>query len=136
MSDTLMYKDGKQIQGLLVYVDKAGHRLNSHAGRAFVQMRVQAAKDGVVLTINSAFRSMAEQDRLYRLYKDGRGNKAAKPGYSNHQAGEAVDLDTDLGKNDAYKWLKENALKFGFKDTVKGEPWHWEYVVGPAPRTI
>src|SRR5688572_552967 len=127
MSSDLLYKNGKQIQGTLVYVDKEGHRLEIKAAYAFIKMRLQASKDGVRLTINSAFRSMPEQDRLYRLYRDGKGNKAAKPGFSNHQAGVSVDLSTAKGTNDSYKWLKKNASKFGFKEDVAGEPWHWTW---------
>ena len=25
-------------------------------------------------------------------------------------------------------WLKKNAHTFGFRNTVKSEPWHWKYV--------
>lgn len=126
MSD-LLYRNGRQIQGTLVYVDKAGHRMEMHAAKAFIEMRSQAAKDGVGLTIDSAYRSMAEQDKLYRLYKDGKGNVAARPGFSNHQDGTAVDIDTQKGTNAAYKWLVVNAGKYGFISDVPGEPWHWHW---------
>lgn len=30
-----------------------------------------------------------------------------------------------------FAWLEANARRFGFKRTVTGEPWHWEYVKPP-----
>jgi len=67
----------------------------------------------------------------------------AVPGSSDHQSGLGVDIwgkdgDTAFVKSDAYKWLKENAYKFGFierypsgKEKVTGfaaESYHWRFV--------
>ncbi len=69
---------------------------------------------------------------------------STRPGTSEHQTGLAVDMDT-LGTFSTtfeyeaeYKWLSENAWKFGFilrfpKDktditTIQFEPWHYRYV--------
>jgi len=51
----------------------------------------------------------------------------ARPGYSNHQSGDAIDLNRahDKGKTDA--WLKANAAKFGFYRDVPSELWHWRF---------
>ena len=71
------------------------------------------------------------------------GAKIAAPGYSNHQAGLAIDfqqlLTTGVVRNDTgtrwtaawrrtwfYKWLLTNASGFGFAPYDK-EPWHWTY---------
>lgn len=76
------------------------------------------------LRIVSGFRTQAEQEALYRLYRAGSGNLAARPGYSNHQDGKALDLNTrDPG---VYAWLTRNGARFGFKRTVPSERWHWE----------
>jgi len=87
---------------------------------------INAAKaDGITIKLNSAFRTMAKQTQLYRDYLIGFGNKAARPGRSNHQAGLAVDVNyRDRGVVD---WMRKNAGRFGFYETVSGEPWHWEY---------
>ncbi len=72
------------------------------------------------------------------------GKRVAAPGYSNHQAGTAIDLwqqrtpgnqipnstDPD-GKRRwrgtwLYNWLRENARQFGFVPYAF-EPWHWTY---------
>jgi len=111
----------------LIDIDGAGHLMQRDAGLAFTAMREQAQLDGVTLHVDSAFRTMAEQQALYDLYKAGKGNLAAAPGYSNHQAGLAVDVDSQKGTNAAYDWLVANAHVFGFYRTVPSEAWHWEY---------
>ena len=96
--------------------------------RAFLVMATAAAEDGVELWIRSGFRSHDEQRMFYQAYREGWGNRAARPGHSNHQSGRALDLYLGPG---AFAWLEANARRFGFKRTVKGEPWHWEYVKRP-----
>lgn len=114
-----------------------------------------------------SYRSLEEQVRLIRtvgIYKDepprgsalSEGLAAKVPGTSTHGWGLTVDLQIIPGQTSIrnrptaynsplYKWLKENASKYGFDDTVKttknpdgstkwGEPWHWEYVESLAPQ--
>ncbi len=100
-----------------------GKRVSKPTGHAFLKMQKAAHAAGVGLTINSGFRTMDEQKYFYNCYqtkKCNNGNLAAKPGYSNHQSGRALDLSTST-------WLANNAGKFGFKRTVAGEPWHYEF---------
>lgn len=106
-----------------------GFELEEQAAKAFLEMKRAAGLEGVTLVVNSAFRTMEEQQRLYSGYVRGElKNVAAEPGYSNHQAARAVDVDTDLGTNEAFAWLTANAARFGFRRTVSSEPHHWEYV--------
>lgn len=92
--------------------------------QAFRAMRRAAAKMGIQLRVVSGFRTHTEQAELYRAWRRGYGNRAARPGFSNHQSGRALDLDIDRR---SYRWLVGNARRFGFRLTVAGEPWHWEY---------
>lgn len=92
--------------------------------RAFLRMRAAALQDGVAIRVVSGFRSHAEQTDLYRRYRAGTGNLAARPGYSNHQSGAALDLNTS--DPDVYRWLQRRAGEFGFVRTVPSEAWHWE----------
>lgn len=101
--------------------------------RAFFAMRDAAALAGISLTIESGFRTHAEQKVLYRAWRRGRGNRAARPGESNHQSGRALDIS--VKKPETYAWLSANAIRFGFKRTVASEPWHWEYVNTPRARS-
>jgi LAS superfamily LD-carboxypeptidase LdcB len=55
----------------------------------------------------------------------------ARPGYSNHQGGRAVDLVIDKGSGVLIKrgtpqdkWLKENAEKYGLTN-LPSEAWHY-----------
>lgn len=93
--------------------------------RAFAMMRAAAEQDGVALWVVSGFRSHEHQQWLYAAWRAGWGNRAARPGRSNHQSGRALDLEID--RPGVLAWLDANARRFGFKRTVKGEPWHWEW---------
>ncbi len=99
--------------------------------RAFLAMAEAAAEDGVELWITSGFRSQEEQRAFYQAYREGWGNRAARPGHSNHQSGAALDLYVGGG---VYDWLARNARRFGFRRTVPSEPWHWEYTKRPRAK--
>jgi len=107
-------------------VTRQGKPIGAHIAKQFDAMVAAAKQDGVNITITSGFRTRAEQEKLYAAYKNGTGNLAAKPGTSNHESGDAL----DLGPPSAYSWLKQNAGRFGFKNTVAGEPWHWSLTGG------
>jgi D-alanyl-D-alanine carboxypeptidase len=98
-------------------------------GKAFLEMREAARADGIELWFYSGYRTMEQQRWLYQKYKKGWGHKAARPGHSNHQMGRAMDMW--IGEPGTFAWLEANARRFGFKRTVPGEPWHWEYVKKP-----
>lgn len=65
----------------------------------------------------------------------------AKPWQSEHNMGISVDIncaDYSFESTKAYKWMKENAYRYGFiqrytnefesETGVVSEPWHWRYV--------
>ena len=104
-----------------------GKEMRSDAAAAYNRMYAAAKSAGITLKVNSGFRSMAEQQALYRAYQNGTGNLAAKPGYSNHQGGIAVDINVGGTGTATYRWLANNAKNFGFVRTVPSEPWHWEF---------
>jgi D-alanyl-D-alanine carboxypeptidase len=112
-----------------------------------------AAKQGVVLSVGSAYRSYAAQTSLYNGYVAQYGQAtadtiSARPGYSEHQTGLAVDIngnsnpscnfDVCFGNTAEGKWLAFHATEYGFvirysKDAtaINGysyEPWHIRYV--------
>ena len=102
-----------------------GHFLTPTAANSFQQMKAAAAKDGVNLNINNAYRSYENQVKManqYGLYS--KGGKAAVPGTSNHGLGKAVDLNVKANPG-SFEWLKSNASKYGFYN-IPREPWHWE----------
>ena len=54
---------------------------------------------------------MEHQKWLYQAWRQGYGNKAARPGHSNHQLGKALDIY--IGDPGIFDWLEANANKFG-----------------------
>jgi D-alanyl-D-alanine carboxypeptidase len=97
----------------------------------YLKLKDAADADNIQLSINSAFRTFARQAALRHLFEIGQGNLAARPGESNHQHGQAFDLNTLHnvfdGSDKVYEWLKRNAPQHGFVRTVSKESWHWEY---------
>ena len=130
---------GQKVQGYvrgtprtLEVVQVDGVQMEVTTAKAWKKMKAAAKKAGITLGVNSGFRTMAKQRELYARYLNG-GNLAAKPGYSNHQSGAAVDIavgvsasNPAVGTGAAYNWLSKNASKFGFK-RIAAEAWHWEY---------
>lgn len=105
-----------------------GKFLRTDAANAFNRMKADAARAGINLSVVSGFRTMDEQRYLYNLYLQGRGNLAARPGYSNHQSGISADINVPGGYGSStYRWLSNNARRYGFVNDVGGEPWHWTY---------
>lgn len=96
------------------------------------EMFSSAAAEGVMLQLNSGFRTMSEQQALYKrnCRRGGRCRPAtARPGTSNHQNGIAVDISTQTAPA-SYAWLRKRARFFGFIRAVASETWHWEFHPG------
>jgi hypothetical protein len=104
---------------------------------AYLKLKDAAEQDNIQISINSAFRTFARQAQLRRLFDIGQGNNAARPGFSNHQHGQAFDLNTKHnvfnGTDKVYEWLKRNGPSHGFVRTVSKESWHWEFLPLQAP---
>ena len=110
-------------------------------------MLATASSSGHELVVVSAYRSFGEQSGLKSnyavLYGYGANQFSADQGYSEHQLGTTIDLTspdmsgltTQFDATPAYKWLAENAHRYGFiLSYPKGnayyqyEPWHWRFV--------
>jgi hypothetical protein len=120
------YRSGRAFSLCVTTID--GKYVEVNTARAYLRMRKAARRSGVHLYIASGFRSMAAQRYLYHCYKTkacNGGNLAAVPGYSNHQSGHALDLNTSAGG--VYSWLANHGHSYGFRRTVPSEKWHWEH---------
>lgn len=120
------YTKGKATTICVTTID--GKLVEVNTARAYVRMRTAARAAGVTLRVVSGFRTMAQQRYLYDCYKTKRcnnGNLAAPPGYSNHQSGKALDLNTSA--RGVYSYLSAHGKKYGFRRTVPSEKWHWEH---------
>ena len=132
-----------------VYSYGENQKLRSEAYDAFITMFNDAKKNNVTLIINSSYRSYDEQEQTYNNYSTWYGKEeadkiAARPGFSEHQTGLCIDIMTyktnrnNFEESDAFKWLQENAYKYGFilrypkdKEYLTGysyESWHYRYV--------
>lgn len=115
---------------------------NSRVAGAWLALYNKAQSEGVELPVNSAFRTMAHQQRLCNnnaRCRSGIYDEVARPGTSNHQTGHAVDFSNVGGKklgatcdnrnmqtgSPVWVWLENNARDFGFK-VYSVEPWHWD----------
>ena len=117
------YRYGRPYRIEFVRID--GNAVAKKSAGPFLAMRAAAQRAGVYIRVVSGFRTMAEQQSLWRQYGPPR---AAQPGYSPHQNGVAFDLNTAGFGGSVYNWLTRNAWRYGFKRTVSFEPWHWEYM--------
>jgi hypothetical protein len=83
------------------------------------------AASGGRIRIGSGFRSYTEQATLYdRWIRRVPGQaRAAKPGTSKHERGEAADL---IYTGNGRAWAHANAARFGLHFPLRDEPWHIE----------
>lgn len=124
--------------------------------RTFLENIIEDAKDDdVELFVRSAYRSFGTQAALKTGYTVSYGTGAnafsADQGYSEHQLGTTVDFTTTglngeldgFGNTEAYKWLQDNAYKYGFilsypqgNTYYQFEPWHWRFVGRDLARVL
>lgn len=119
------YRRGKAFSICVTTVD--GKLVGVNTARAYLRMKRAAKKRGIYLWINSGFRTMAQQRYFWKCYQTKKcngGNLAAPPGYSNHQSGSALDLNTTA--RGVYWFLSKYGKSYGFRRTVPSERWHWE----------
>ncbi len=112
---------------------------------SLLKMLEQARFDGVELVVESAYRSIHYQTRIFmRMLDEGRSFEdiiryVAPPGYSQHMLGTAMDFypsNWEFAETKQYRWLQENGGRFGFEETyskhnrfmMPWEAWHWNYV--------
>lgn len=117
---------GGGYSGPLAY--RQGKPMRPDVAAAFDRMAAVARRAGLSLSINSAFRSDAEQKRLWDQHPDPRW--VAPPGTSLHRYG----TELDLGPPAAYGWLAANSRRFGFIKRYAWEPWHFGF--GTNPRDV
>lgn len=140
-------RQARQLTPVGLGTDGRDKLLTPAAARAWLAMREQAAADGVVLLLVSAFRSVDYQAALLRA-RLARGESIeqvlrinAAPGCSEHHSGRAVDigtpgcggLDPAFDLTEAFDWLRRNAARHGYRMSYPPgnpqgyayEPWHW-----------
>lgn len=118
-----------------------GHSIKEEVYNQYLKMWNAAKEQNLTLLVNSSYRTFEQQKKEYDMSTD---EYASKPGYSEHQTGLALDIVTyDIQGNafentNEFKWLQENAHKYGFilrypkeKEHITGynyESWHYRYL--------
>lgn len=140
---------------------ESGEKVDERIYPHLEKMLLDAEESGHSPKITSGYRSKEKQQQLFEDRVDdymavGYSRKkatsltneyAAKPGYSEHETGLAVDINSKDGNSwNLYGWLKDNCYKYGFilrypdgKEDITGieyEPWHFRYVGEEAAQYI
>jgi len=137
-----------------------GRFMRATAADAFHSLVEEAKGQGVEIVMTTAYRSYGFQSTLYNNYVSRDGQAAAdrysaRPGFSEHQTGLAVDvsaasvgykLTREFADTTEGKWLAENAHLYGFiirypqgREEQTGylyEPWHLRYIGSTAANYI
>lgn len=127
-----------------------GQKMRAEAANALDQLIDDAKSAGYTISPLSGYRSYSYQVTVYNREVSNYGQEvadteSARPGYSEHQTGFAVDvggggcnIDSCFGDKPEGKWVAANAYKYGFlvryttdKQDITGyraEPWHIRYI--------
>ena len=109
---------------------RQGKPMRPDVALAFDRMASAARADGVALLITSAFRTDAEQARLFAAHPDPKW--VAPPGRSLHRLG----TELDLGPPSAYGWLAANAERFHFVQRYAWEAWHFGFALNAGSSSV
>ncbi len=135
--------------------------MRPEAAKALEELFAGAAEDGMTLYATSGFRSYATQKAIFNrkleyMSEEAANKISAKPGYSEHQTGLAMDvegestkhigLEEEFGDSPEGIWLAAHCHEYGFiirypkgKTDITGyiyEPWHIRYVGKEAAQEI
>jgi hypothetical protein len=123
-----------------------GYDITDDAMHAFDRMQTAALNDDIDIFIKSDYRSYFDQKVVYEGYVKEHGKKeadrySARPGHSEHQLGECVDInytDKSFADTPEGQWVDKNCSKYGYiirypegkmnESMYIYEPWHLRYV--------
>ena len=158
LSETYTPENLKNIDLTYAYDEEGKNKLIDYAYDKFLELWQAANDQGFYLMVTSSYRDYESQKEIYDYRVSTWGERkadetAARPGHSEHQTGLVIDMTSktepladSFTDSKAYKWLKENAYKYGFierypegKTYLTGynpESWHWRYVGLEAAKTM
>ena len=135
--------------------------MRPEAAAALEDLFEAAAQDGITLYATSGYRSYSTQKAIFerkleRMDEKQANASVAKPGYSEHQTGLAMDIEGEttkgtglteaFGESPEGIWTAEHCAEYGFiirypkgKTNITGyiyEPWHIRYVGKEAAAEI
>lgn len=158
LSETYTPENLKNIELSYAYGEEGENKLIDYAYDKFLELWQAANDQGFYLMVTSSYRDYESQKEIYDYRVSTQGERkadetAARPGHSEHQTGLVIDMTSktepladSFTDSEAYKWLKDNAYKYGFierypegKTYLTGyspESWHWRYVGLEAAKTM
>lgn len=138
------------IVDLSTWYAASGRQLQQEAADGLAALCDAGRAVGVTFYAASAYRTYADQTSIYNSYVSSMGQEAAdaasaRPGYSEHQTGLAVDLAAsneddhpEFKDTNAFIWVSSNCYSYGWilrfpegKEAITGyeyEPWHYRYL--------
>lgn len=137
----------------LLYTNSEGILLRQQAAQALQSMILDLqAQTGKNVVIISGYRSYQDQVQTYsnwvrQVGAEDADKSSARPGYSEHQLGTAVDIwdgdssdtfNSNFDSTPEGQWILQNSWKYGFIQTLPAstsnesgyipEPWHYRFV--------
>jgi len=148
LNENYIPTDLKIIPSEYTYIKTKSYEIHERVYPYLIRLLKAAKENDLDLQVISAFRSFGEQAQLKGIYTvnygAGTANQfSADQGYSEHQLGTTLDFtNTTIGatfsgfsKSAEFKWLQDNAYKYGFvlsypenNQYYEYEPWHWRFV--------
>ena len=134
-------------------------KVEKKALQAFRALQADLEKDGIVILLDSTYRSVARQEELWKQFEEDKGLEytqkyVAVPGYSEHHTALAIDVciikdgviindnDRMIAEKEIFSEIHKRLADYGFilrfpegKDAITGyayEPWHFRYIDSPA----
>ena len=122
---------------------------------AYKKLKEELKQEGIIIELDTVYRTVHEQQKIWDDWKKEKGidyvhKYVAKPGYSEHHTGLAIDIciiknektiveiEDMLKEREIYKKIHEIIPHYGFilryprhKEKITGygyEPWHFRYI--------
>lgn len=120
-----------------VYATPGATTINPELQKRFDEAKAAAKLAGINLYIQSGYRSIELQTKLFKdaIAKYGSADEASKwvspPSVSRHPQGIAIDVNYPADPAGA-KWLEINGYKFGLCRVFENEWWHFEPNIAPG----
>ena len=151
--------DGVALDESNDYLSTDVFKVEKKALQAFRALQADLEKDGIVILLDSTYRSVARQEELWKQFEEDKGLEytqkyVAVPGYSEHHTALAIDVciikdgviindnDQMIAEKEIFSEIHKRLADYGFilrfpegKDAITGyayEPWHFRYIDSPA----
>src|SRR6185312_7079868 len=127
-SNPRVFTEATELVSVGLDIHEREQRLTPEAAKAWNEMKATAERDGEILQLVSAFRSVDYQKQIIqRKLAAGQSweqilRVSALPGFSEHHTGRTIDVTTpgckvleeEFENTTAFRWLVRRAGEFGF----------------------